>query len=461
MAVASVSTIMTIACVHMAVTGDAADAVDVECGVYGIPGLVAADGQAFAALVALAEGNPSLIVSEPMRAAIDFKWHSFGVFIWQWQVARFIAFVASWTVGLHMLLVSMPPQPSFAVSNAQAEGWSGSFIIAQPVATLLSSTQLASIPDGAFIFSLVPLLALLILWEEVLQCRAVGIAAYLRSASSYADLSLVAIAAALSWLLLQGDTALAAELGACGTVVLLLKGFQVARGSKRMAFLVTMLGEILLDMAPFLVLQLAVVLAYSYASLLLHLNDSAPDEYASLYSAAFTSYNLLVHAAGTDSRVLYHDSSLTIVLFYYLSTLFVPVVMLNALIAIMGDTYDRVSETRIERGLQQRATMLVEMENMMFFKGPSRGFGRWLHAVRRTDGSSDGAGVDEWSGRMHAMNHEMGKVERRQLEMMAGQARMEASLAQIMAATVLTSPPAQPMAKVAQVDVREKEGLSA
>ena len=28
----------------------------------------------------------------------------------------------------------------------------------------------------------------------------------------------------------------------------------------------------------------------------------------------------------------------------------------------MGDTYDKVSETRIERGLLQRAVLLVELE---------------------------------------------------------------------------------------------------
>ena len=31
----------------------------------------------------------------------------------------------------------------------------------------------------------------------------------------------------------------------------------------------------------------------------------------------------------------------------------------------MGDTYDRVSETRIERGLLQRAVLLVELEASM------------------------------------------------------------------------------------------------
>ena len=31
----------------------------------------------------------------------------------------------------------------------------------------------------------------------------------------------------------------------------------------------------------------------------------------------------------------------------------------------MGDTYDKVSETRIERGLLQRAVLLVELEASM------------------------------------------------------------------------------------------------
>ena len=47
------------------------------------------------------------------------------------------------------------------------------------------------------------------------------------------------------------------------------------------------------------------------------------------------------------------------------TTFVVSILMLNALIAIMGDTYDRVSETRIERGLLQRAVLLVELEASM------------------------------------------------------------------------------------------------
>ena len=48
-----------------------------------------------------------------------------------------------------------------------------------------------------------------------------------------------------------------------------------------------------------------------------------------------------------------------------ITMLLVAIIMLNALIAIMGDTYDRVSETRLERGLQGRALLLIDIEEAM------------------------------------------------------------------------------------------------
>ena len=52
-----------------------------------------------------------------------------------------------------------------------------------------------------------------------------------------------------------------------------------------------------------------------------------------------------------------------------------------------GDTYDRVSETRKERGLQQRAQLLLELERQMSHKERTSelNFPRWLHFVRRQD----------------------------------------------------------------------------
>ena len=81
--------------------------------------------------------------------------------------------------------------------------------------------------------------------------------------------------------------------------------------------------------------------------------------------------------------------------------------MLNALIAIMSDTYERVSEQRIERGLQQRAELLVEYEKMMLFKSERNGFASWLHAIRRKDAALVASEADQWAGQLRRIKDDV------------------------------------------------------
>ena len=70
-----------------------------------------------------------------------------------------------------------------------------------------------------------------------------------------------------------------------------------------------------------------------------------------------------------------------------ITMLLVAIIMLNALIAIMGDTYDRVSETRLERGLQGRALLLIELEEAMMSKDDRKNaalFPRWCRLLTLT-----------------------------------------------------------------------------
>ena len=93
-----------------------------------------------------------------------------------------------------------------------------------------------------------------------------------------------------------------------------------------------------------------------------------------------------------------------------ITMLLVAIIMLNALIAIMGDTYDRVSETRLERGLQGRALLLIEIEEAMTQDDHKNQalFPRWLHVIKRADDSEEGGA--EWSGRLRAIKDSVSKV---------------------------------------------------
>ena len=93
-----------------------------------------------------------------------------------------------------------------------------------------------------------------------------------------------------------------------------------------------------------------------------------------------------------------------------ITMLLVAIIMLNALIAIMGDTYDRVSETRLERGLQGRALLLIEIEEAMTQDDHKNQalFPRWLHVIKRAEDSEEGGA--EWSGRLRAIKDSVSKV---------------------------------------------------
>lgn len=341
--------------------------------------------------------------------------------MWLRQVAVWGALAVSWFTGLYLLLV---PAPLSQLASDQARGelplrdsvMDPTTVPLVPGENRLAE-QIANFSGGAAVFALVPLLTLVYIWEEALQLRSDGIGNFLASPASYLDLTLIITVALMSWRLLAvaQDEEVEPEalhscvqVGALGTFVVLLKGGQLMRGHTRMAFLMTMLYEILFDMVPFLLLQAAVVLTFSFSSVLLHVNDVASaDEFGTLGLAVFVSYNLLIHAAGTDNADLYFRTSTIFLLLSSLFTLLVNVVMLNALIAIMSDTYERVSEQRIERGLQQRAELLVEYEKMMLSKSERNGFASWLHAIRRKDDALVASEADQWAGQLRRIKDDV------------------------------------------------------
>ena len=117
---------------------------------------------------------------------------------------------------------------------------------------------------------------------------------------------------------------------------------------------------------------------------------------------------------------VYFDAHPALRCLYLATTISVQIVMLNALIAIMGDTYERVSETRIERGLQQRAELLIEYESMMLVKNTSNGFGSWLHAIQRTDAAGTTGGGDAWAGQLRTLKDDVKGLKAKMEEKMEG-----------------------------------------
>ena len=108
---------------------------------------------------------------------------------------------------------------------------------------------------------------------------------------------------------------------------------------------------------------------------------------------------------------------------------FVIVLMLNLLIAIMGDAYSKVKESELVEGLHERANIIVNHERLF----PRRQtYCRYLHVAEAVAEDEMHDPWDGLGGRIKALRREvetkMAKLEAGQADMAAGQARLEADM---------------------------------
>ena len=195
----------------------------------------------------------------------------------------------------------------------------------------------------------------------------------------------------------------ARTLGAVGMLLLLFPMMQMGRGDENFAFLVSMLERIIIDMRPFC---LVLGLALGTTSFALRLLKHDDEGYNDPFTAAFTSYSMM--AMGDFEQESYNDSALLATVFLY-ATFIVNIVFLNALIAIMGDTYDKVQETRLERSRLQRGKLLIEIQSLMTEADLDNTelFPKWVHAIVKRSEDKD---KNDWAGRIHAVSKEVKAV---------------------------------------------------
>jgi hypothetical protein len=149
-----------------------------------------------------------------------------------------------------------------------------------------------------------------------------------------------------------------------------LKFLDHLRGFKRTAFLMSMLQRILVDMLPFTAVLCFLILAFTAVFYLL-LRDSAV-EYAWDHGHDFSNFGassvaVANMALGEFDMEYFRQAPYVIpatgmlMLFIFI----VPVVMLNALIAIMSNSYDKVKDEELERRFLERAQLVVQLETIL------------------------------------------------------------------------------------------------
>lgn len=96
---------------------------------------------------------------------------------------------------------------------------------------------------------------------------------------------------------------------------------------------------------------------------------------------------------------------------FIVAVLFVPLIMLNMLIAIMGDTYDRVKEESIKRDFHEIVWLLFEYE-LVGRACCCRRDKKWKYLIFSKEKRMNLEATMSWEGRIKAIKQEINRINR-------------------------------------------------
>jgi hypothetical protein len=353
----------------LAVCSPEASRVPVVPKVLGLAGL-ATDPQF---LDALARTNHlELFETEAVRLILQWKWEQHGAWAHMVQLALYFVFVVVFSLW------------QYHASQADDRE---------------TTTRALSV------VSLVLMLPLLI--TELVQFRRSSGCAYFKFGWNWLQsLSIVAVIAvvALWWTDSAFFSKSANGSGPLSTLVVLLvytRSLTFLRGFRQTGALVAMLGAVTADILPFLVILGIVILAFSAGFYLLGVFDSPSD-------SIFATFTMMIGEFYLDDDSALSDDWFSRCLFFVYITVAL-IVMMNLLIAIISDTFERVIERQEAQFMKERASLLRDTETVLggvlsVRTQPAQH--RYLHVlVPEQEGPAGGSNA--WSGRLRQMKDHM------------------------------------------------------
>jgi ankyrin repeat protein len=169
----------------------------------------------------------------------------------------------------------------------------------------------------------------------------------------------------------------------CSVLVLLatLLLFSFLRGFSAISADVNMVFHVFLDLGPFFVIFAIITIAFAF---IFHLLLPQTGPFIDLQTSLMTAWNTLLL---THDLETYPTAAAKGFLFVY--SLLSSVVLLNMIISILGDTYDRLRETQSAESTKQRLQLMMQMR-----RSPAGAMSRaWRWST------STGSRWDYWSSR--------------------------------------------------------------
>jgi len=172
--------------------------------------------------------------------------------------------------------------------------------------------------------------------------------------------------------------------------------FYLLRVFESTAYLVSMITAIIIDMKYFMLALLVAILAFGNAYFILGRN-SEEDNFtgnniweAFIYAVRTGLGDFNVDGFGTSDELL-------IWIIFFINTIIVVIIVLNLVIAIMGDTFGKVQETQEATKLQEFASIIRENE---FLISRTRLFKHCKYIIVIAPNKSEDQDDGDWQGRL-------------------------------------------------------------
>jgi len=172
------------------------------------------------------------------------------------------------------------------------------------------------------------------------------------------------------------------------TLLSWIRGISYFRLFQKTRYLIDLISEVFSDMTSFLALLLYSTLAFSL--IFVAITKGEGDSFGSYLTISYR-----IDLGDFDTAGY---STIDWIIFF-LASVVNPLIMLNLLISIMGDTYDRVQDGREISDLKELAEMVLEAETLLYWK---RGLGQALY-IQVLGEQEQTHEVDTWLGKVREL----------------------------------------------------------
>lgn len=163
-----------------------------------------------------------------------------------------------------------------------------------------------------------------------------------------------------------------------------------------------MIIETFIDVIPFLLIFFTATFTFSLLFYITTSSDNLAQTFVDTYKLNFNDFSGILAKDWENGQF-----NAVFWVIFFIASIMNPIVLLNMLIAIMSDTYDRVQEDQVVADCKEMAGMMIQAEAMLFWR---RRLGKRSYLQRCDYVRHLTSETSEWMGKIRAIKKSIARL---------------------------------------------------